>query len=190
MTTAPLHAPEVALGQRFQFGENWSNFLSVVDDERRAEARGSLQTMLGRASLEGLTMLDIGCGSGLFSLAAVELGASRVHSLDVDPSSVGCARELKRRYAPRATWHIEEGSALDRDYLRSVGKFDLVYSWGVLHHTGDMYAAMDNATLAVASRGRLFISIYNDRGWRSDLWRKIKRTYNALPRSLQTPFVI
>src|ERR1043165_6266518 len=118
---------------RFQFGENWWRFLSVLNDERIAEAEKSLGEMLGVESLRGKSFLDIGSGSGLFSLAARRLGA-RVRSFDYDPQSVACAQELKRRYfADDADWMIEQGSVLDPDYIRRLGQFDIVYSWGVLH---------------------------------------------------------
>ena len=123
-----------------------------------------------------MSFLDVGSGSGLFSLAAARLGAERVHSFDYDPASVGCTLELRRRYGPPATdWVVARGSALDGDYLDSLGRFDVVYAWGVLHHTGDMWAAIANVGGAVAPGGRLFISIYNDQGSRSVMWRAVKR---------------
>src|ERR1700744_4733542 len=115
--------------KRFQFGENWSNFLSVVDESHIAEASARLSELLG--DISGKTFLDIGSGSGIHSLAAVRLGASRVVSFDYDPKSVSCTQEMKRRFAPDSSWTIQQGSALDEDYLRSLGKFDIVYSWGV-----------------------------------------------------------
>ena len=142
--------------------------------------------MLGRSDLDGLTFLDAGSGSGLFSLAAVRLGAQRVRSFDYDPHSVECTQELRRRYAPRAAeWIVERGDALDGDYVRSLGRFDVAYSWGVLHHTGNMWVALDNIAGTVADGGRLFIAIYNDQGYRSDLWRAVKRSYNVLPPALR-----
>jgi len=183
------HAIEVSRGERFKFGENWSRFLEVLDDERIEEAANSLKEMLETDTLAGKSFLDIGSGSGLFSLAARRLGA-RVHSFDYDPQSVACALELRRRYFDGDNdWTIEEGSALDAGYLRSLGEFDVVYSWGVLHHTGAMWDALANAALPVAPGGKLFIAIYNDTGSQSARWKWIKKTYNELPRPLRTPFV-
>jgi 2-polyprenyl-6-hydroxyphenyl methylase/3-demethylubiquinone-9 3-methyltransferase len=174
-------AGEIARGERFAFGRNWRRFLSTVDDARVAEAERSVREMLGKSSLEGLRFLDVGCGSGLFSLAARRLGAV-VHAFDYDPESVECARALRRRMRPEdAGWTIEQGSALDAEYLRSLGSFDVVYAWGVLHHTGDMWRAIDLVAAAVAPGGTLFLSIYNDQGRTSHRWRAVKRAYCSGP---------
>jgi 2-polyprenyl-6-hydroxyphenyl methylase/3-demethylubiquinone-9 3-methyltransferase len=182
-------ADEIASGERFGFGENWTRFLSALDDRRILDAEASLKEMLGVESLAGRTFLDIGSGSGLFSLAARRLGA-RVHSLDFDSKSVACTAELKRRYFPGdAQWQVEQGSALDARYMASLGLFDVVYSWGVLHHTGSMWLGIELAIARVAPSGKLFIAIYNDQGWKSHLWWFIKAFYNRLPRFLRTAFV-
>jgi len=184
------HAQEVAAGERFEFGENWARFLTTLCDERIAQAEASLAAMLETKSLVGQTFLDIGCGSGLFSLAARRLGA-QVHSFDYDPQSVACASELRRRYFPEdSSWRVEEGSALDRGYLESLGSFDVVYSWGVLHHTGAMWEALENAAIPVAPGGRLFIAIYNNQGTASHRWLSVKRFYNRMPRGLRLLVVV
>ncbi len=184
------HAAEVAGGERFEFGENWSRFLSTLDDAKVERAVESLKAMLEVEDLSGRGFLDIGSGSGLFSLAARRLGA-RVHSLDYDPSSVACTTELRRRFFNGdADWVVQEGSALEEEYIRSLGLFDVVYSWGVLHHTGDMWRALSNAALPVAPGGKLFVAIYNDTGSQSARWKWIKRTYNRLPRALRSPFAL
>jgi 2-polyprenyl-3-methyl-5-hydroxy-6-metoxy-1,4-benzoquinol methylase len=176
---------EIAARERFAFGENWRRFLSILDESRVLRAEDSLRRMLEVSDLRGKTFLDIGCGSGLFSLAARRLGA-RVHSFDYDPQSVACAQELRRRYfAEDSDWRIEQGSALDDGYLGGLGLFDVVYSWGVLHHTGAMWQGLSSAAGLVAPDGKLFIAIYNDQGKISDRWRAIKRAYNRLPASLR-----
>jgi 2-polyprenyl-6-hydroxyphenyl methylase/3-demethylubiquinone-9 3-methyltransferase len=114
-----------------------------------------------------------------------------VHSFDYDPTSVECTQELRRRHCPRgANWTIEAGNALNTDYWRGLGRFDVVYSWGVLHHTGDMWLGLENSIGVVADRGRLFIAIYNDQGPRSRIWRGVKRLYNGLPSQLRLPYTL
>src|SRR5216684_6957903 len=148
-----FHAIEIAQGARFEFGKNWTRFLVGLDDTRIARAEESLRAMLETSDLEGKSFLDIGSGSGLFSLAARRLGA-RVHSFDYDPQSVACTGELKRRcFLDDGNWVVEKGSVLDQDYLACLGVFDVVYSWGVLHHTGDMWRALENVVPLVKERG-------------------------------------
>jgi len=172
---------EIAAGSRFAFGENWSRFLSVLDDDRIRQAERSLCGSLKVPNLQGKRFLDVGSGSGLFSLAARRLGAT-VYSFDYDPQSVACTRELKRRYFPNETdWRVETGSALDLEYLKTLGQWDVVYSWGVLHHTGKMSEALANVSALVCKEGHLFIAIYNDQGRASKFWLKAKKTYNRLP---------
>ncbi|HKD15357.1 MAG TPA: methyltransferase [Candidatus Angelobacter sp.] len=167
---------------RFAFGKNWQRFLRYLNEQRISEATTSLEAMLEIKSLSGKSFLDVGCGSGLFSLAAMRLGAARVHSFDYDPQSVACARELKERYFRNAgNWSIEQASALDQDYLSHIGQFDVVYSWGVLHHTGNMWQAMENLVPLVVSDGKVFIALYNDQGLASRIWCSIKRFYVRVP---------
>lgn len=175
---------------RFRFGKNWARFLTVLNDERIAYAESSLKEMLEVSDLRGRSFLDAGSGSGLFSLAAKRLGATRVHSFDYDTDSVACTRELKRRFFPNDTdWTIDQGSVLDSEYLAGLGRFDIVYSWGVLHHTGRMWEALANVSDAVAQGGRLFIAIYNDQGRTSHRWRMIKRAYNRSPTPIRLGLV-
>ena len=147
---------QIAQGERFEFGKNWQYFLNKLSNNRIKDAEKSIYDLLGVDDLTGQSFLDIGSGSGLFSLAARRIGA-RVHSFDFDPQSVACTQELKRRYFENDdNWIIEKGSVLDADYLKSLGEFDYVYSWGVLHHTGDMWQALENINQNVKKMARLF----------------------------------
>jgi len=178
---SPTASDEVARRERFAFGENWAQFLSVIGEDRVSAAEKSLQHLLKRSKLDGVRLLDVGCGSGLYSLAARRLGAA-VHSFDYDPNSVACTLELRRRFTPDdAAWLVEEGSVLDDSFLDSLGTFDVVYSWGVLHHTGAMWRAVDNASRLVAPLGMLAIAIYNRQPILTPFWVGVKRLYLVLP---------
>jgi 2-polyprenyl-6-hydroxyphenyl methylase/3-demethylubiquinone-9 3-methyltransferase len=181
---------EIDRGQRFAFGENWSRFLRVLTPLRIEQAERSLQALFREQDLRGRSLVDVGSGSGLFSLAARRLGA-RVHSFDYDPMSVACAEELRRRFRPEdPDWRIEQGSVLDLHYLRGLGRFEIVYSWGVLHHTGAMWAAVGNAASLVADDGQLVIALYNRQPVGTPFWRAIKRLYLRLPAAVRPVLVV
>lgn len=172
------HADEVRVGHRFEFGKNWKRFLSDFSEEKITFAVSSLKEMLSIETLKGKTFLDAGSGSGLFSLAAVNLGAS-VHSFDFDPVSVECTKKIKELYCPEEkSWVIETGSVLNQAYMNGLKKFDIVYSWGVLHHTGNMMQSFINIKDRVTPGGKLYLSIYNDQGCISTYWLLIKKLFN------------
>jgi len=162
---------------RFGFGRNWQKFLSESDGKNLSQAKESIDRRLRGSYLEGKRFLDAGCGSGVFSLAAMEYGAEVV-SFDYDKNSVDCALSLRQK-GGADHWRIFTGSLLDNAFMTSLGKFDVVYCWGVAHHTGDMWHALDN--VAKASEGDIVLSIYNDQGKPSRRWLLVKRLYNQHP---------
>ena len=170
---------QISSGKRFRFGKNWSDFLQKLNQGRIAHAQSSLQEMLGESLKKNQSFIDIGSGSGLSSLAAWKLGLI-VTSFDFDRDSVMCTSLLKEEYAQNdPNWKIHEGSILDPAFISKLGLFDVVYSWGVLHHTGRMWDALNNAVSLVKPGGVLFIALYNDQGFRSKIWTVVKRLYNA-----------
>src|SRR5258708_3310836 len=174
----------------FAFGQNWSRYLVSGDQLAMEEARESVVKGVGQSDLTGQSFLDVGCGSGIFSLAARTLGAT-VLSFDVDSDSVQCAARLKGKYFPGdPKWEIKRGSILDEGLNRELRSFDVVYAWGVLHHTGDMWKALDIVSSLPRVGGRLVIAIYNDQGHWSRIWLRIKEIYNRLPKLLRIPFVV
>jgi 2-polyprenyl-3-methyl-5-hydroxy-6-metoxy-1,4-benzoquinol methylase len=175
MTTEKVFTSDTL--ERFSFGKNWKNFLTTLNEDRIVEAENSLKNSLGLESLKRLRFFDVGSGSGLFSLAAFRLGAD-VTSFDYDADSVACTTFLRDKFAQGSDrWRVSQGSVLNQEFLNSFGKFDIVYSWGVLHHTGNMYQAFENVSESVNVGGHLFISIYNDHGGASRRWKWLKKTY-------------
>lgn len=177
-------AREIAKGERFAFGKNWRRFIDSLTDTQIEQARESLCIALGSKSLHGKRFLDAGCGSGLSSLAANRLGAEVV-SFDFDPEAVRCATLLRERLGGGGSWKITTGSVLDRVFLESLGEYEIVYSWGVLHHTGAMWQALESVAGCVSDGGTFVVSIYNDQGLTSRLWRQVKRAYNRAPRPVR-----
>jgi 2-polyprenyl-6-hydroxyphenyl methylase/3-demethylubiquinone-9 3-methyltransferase len=176
--TTPNATTQARRGERFRFGKNWRNFLRTVDETSVLRAQAALVSLLGRTSLEGLSFLDIGSGSGIHSLAAWRLGA-RVVAFDYDSESVTCTCKLKERFAAEdERWQVLEGSILDAAFLSSLGLFEIVYSWGVLHHTGDMWTAVRNAAERTTMGGLFAVALYNDQGVLSRYWRWEKRLFN------------
>lgn len=175
---------------RFEFGENWEKFSSRLLPEQLQAAEDSLKEMLQIEDFRGKTFLDAGCGSGIFSLAAVNLGAERTISFDIDAKNIYCTSQLKEKKHPVRNWEISEGSVLDSGFLRGLGQFDIVYSWGVLHHTGSLWQALDNISSLVRPHGKLFIAIYNDQGVLSIIWKLVKKTYVRLPSPMKQVFAV
>lgn len=168
----------------FSFGKNWINFLKSLDKRKIQEAEKSLTKFLGEDDISGKSFVDIGCGSGLFSLAAYDLGVERLVSVDIDDSSLKCAEYLRKKRNVPENWNIKKGSALDSAFIGSLGQFDVVYSWGVLHHTGDMWRAIENSIQTVRTGGLFYIALYNkNTKYRlegtSDIWVKLKKIYNS-----------
>lgn len=183
MKSTKLYEESYKDEKHFSFGKNWQNFLESLNDEKIENAKKSLIEFLdGDNNVKGKTFVDIGCGSGLFSYAAYKLGAARVVSVDVDEFSVACATHLKEKEGNPENWEIKKGSALDENFINSLGKFDVVYSWGVLHHTGDMYRAFDNVVNLMNPGGIFYTAIYgrttNKLAGTPEFWLWVKKKYN------------
>jgi 2-polyprenyl-3-methyl-5-hydroxy-6-metoxy-1,4-benzoquinol methylase len=171
------------LDSHFSFGENWSHYSEKIDDARIAEAEKSLLRLVGRENIEGKTFLDIGCGSGLFSLAAVRLGARKLLAVDLDPKSAETTRKTLSRYATGGNWDVQNISVFNLDPTK-LGVFDTVYSWGVLHHTGAMYQAITKASTMVAPSGMISLALYGKTPF-CGMWRVEKRIYSRSPKWIQ-----
>jgi 2-polyprenyl-6-hydroxyphenyl methylase/3-demethylubiquinone-9 3-methyltransferase len=161
----------------FSFGENWKNFLTTVGEEEIKKAEKEIKTWLGENGVNGKRVIDIGCGSGIHSSVLYSMGAKELVSFDYDKNSVEATTQVWKKADSPSHWHVVRGSVLDKDYLKTLGKFDIVYSWGVLHHTGEMWKAIENSIDLVNDKGEYWIAIYID-GPNYQKHLDLKRKYN------------
>ncbi|MDX2266465.1 MAG: class I SAM-dependent methyltransferase [Bryobacter sp.] len=163
----------------FSFGKNWEAFVEQhYSPERLSVARRHLLDFLGLHSLAGKSFLDIGCGSGIHSLAAFTSDAAQLTSFDLDPASVSTTRKLRELHGSPAHWTVHHGSILDETFLATIPPADIVYSWGVLHHTGQMWKAIENASHFLAPGSLFYIALYQTTP-RTPYWIDVKKRYNA-----------
>jgi len=165
----------------FSFGENWMDYLGSVRPESIEAAASDIAEWLGRDYVRGKTAVDIGCGSGIHSFCLHSMGARRLVSLDIDQASVDATIDFWRRAGEPGNWVVMRGSVLDEQFTRGLGKFDIVYAWGVLHHTGAMWDAVRAAADLVGPGGRLWMSLYTA-GPNYETHLKLKQRYNASSR--------
>jgi SAM-dependent methyltransferase len=163
----------------FAFGENWASYATLVTEEQLRQAQGGLERLVG-SRLDGKRFLDIGSGSGVHSIAALNMGARDVLAIDIDAQSVATTRSILERFAPHASFSTEQRSVFDLSPHACGGKFDVAYSWGVLHHTGDLKFAMKKAADMVADGGLLVLAIYR-KTWLCPFWKLEKRWYSRAP---------
>jgi 2-polyprenyl-3-methyl-5-hydroxy-6-metoxy-1,4-benzoquinol methylase len=163
------------VNNHYGFGANWKDYLKNLDEAAVKQATVDFSSLVPEQYVQGKDVIDIGSGSGLHSLAAIRLGARSVLALDIDRDSVDATSSTLAAFASGSAYRVIEKSILDDD-TSILGQFDLVYSWGVLHHTGAMWDAIDAAAKRVKPGGIFALAIYRRTPlcW---MWRIEKRVF-------------
>lgn len=167
--------PADSLTGRFAFGENWVDYASRINDSHVEQAVEGLRRLLGVEDLRGKRFLDIGSGSGVHAVAALRLGAAHVDAVDFDPRSVEASTATLNRFSAGQSWTVRRQSVFDLK-PETEGLYDVVYSWGVLHHTGAMHPALQAAASMVKPGGCFVFALYR-RTVLCPLWKIEKRWY-------------
>jgi len=164
----------------FSFGENWKDLNRSITEKEIVKATEDLLYWIGLENIKGKRILDLGSGSGIHSLGLLRLGAGELVSFDYDPNSVSATTEHWENEGRPANWKVLQGSVLDKNFIKQLGLFDLVYSWGVLHHTGNMWQAINNGLLLVQPEGLFYLTIYKDDNYAHSI--HVKEKYNSASR--------
>ena len=172
--------------RHFKFGKNWLDYSQLIDLSHINNVTSDLAKFLNLTDLKGKSVLDIGCGSGVHTIGFYQLGCRNLTTIDYDPDSIVATRQNLEKFCPNAEFTILQGDILSKE-IEFLGKFDIVYSWGVLHHTGDLVQATENSAALVADEGFLAIALYR-KTLMCGLWKIEKRVYSRLPRFFQRFF--
>lgn len=164
----------------FLFGKNWQNFSKfALNEDKVDQGRKAFQELFGDISFKGKKFLDIGFGQGLAIHFAGESGAECM-GIDIDSENLKAIKETNRFFKLELP-QVKIQSILEEPFVEEHRQqFDIVHSWGVLHHTGDMERALEHAAQLVKPGGIFVMAIYN-RHWSSLAWWWIKKIYNMSP---------
>jgi len=146
-------------GSSERFGYEWSRYNEIRADYETQFRKWT--PFLGPDDWEGLSVLDVGCGTGRNSLWPLKYGVREATAIDIDDSSLEVARHNLAQY-PNAT--VLKRSAFDIGFE---DRFDLAFSIGVIHHLENPELALRQMVKAAKPGGRVLIWVY---GYENNEW--------------------
>jgi ubiquinone/menaquinone biosynthesis C-methylase UbiE len=124
-----------------------------------ADARGrSFGRYVDFDGLSGKDVLEVGCGSGIAAQMLAEAGAN-LTAVDLTPWAVATTRRRLNAFGLDGT--VQEADGEDLPFEDT--SFDLVFSWGVIHHSSDMDQALRELVRVLRAGGQIVLMVYNRR---------------------------
>lgn len=140
-----------------------------------------LNKLIGRDNIENKIVLDAGCGTGIAAISFKKLGANKVIGIDISKKSLLTAKKLAEEAGVKLKFIT--GDLLN---LPLKGNFDIIHSFGALHHTGDTKGAFANLINLLGENGQFYLALY----WRTRLTflhQFIRKILRLLPESAWEP---
>ena len=177
----PAQLPEKVAKTIEGFGYSWQRANAVMKDRRLNAPEVFLDFVypVTGSSFAGNIVLDAGCGTGRFSVTALQFGARLVVGVDLSESV---------RVAFENTRHFPNALIVQADLLHLPLKrtFDYAFTIGVLHHTVDPRRAFLSVVSKVVPGGSLSAWVYGreNNGWIVHCINPIRKLTSRLPRPL------
>jgi SAM-dependent methyltransferase len=173
--------------KHFAFGKNWELYSRQINSSHIESSKKDLIGLIQLESLQGMSVLDIGSGSGVHSLSMMLLGCKDLVALDYDPDSVSTTNRVLSGKSFKGDFQVIQADILKHIPGIDGRTFDLVYSWGVLHHTGDMMKGIDRSISYVKPGALIALALYR-KTLLCTFWRIEKFLYSKSPKILQSLF--
>ena len=136
---------------------------------KRYRAEPHILDFAGFHLWRGQRVLEIGSGIGTDAEQFARHGAEFV-GIDISQESLALCRQRFDLYGLEGEFHL--GSVTDIDFLRTLGQFDLVYSYGVLHHFPGMRGHLENIQTLLQPQGELRFMVYAKNSWKYAMIQK------------------
>ncbi|MFQ6082591.1 MAG: class I SAM-dependent methyltransferase [Candidatus Aminicenantia bacterium] len=140
--------------------EKVSRFYDIVWTEYLPEYEASqshLELFFKDDEIVNRTILDAGCGTGIFTIIFANKGAKKVIGVDISEGSLNTGRELKEKFK-LSNVEFQKDDMLNLSFKENT--FDIVWAWGTIHHTEDPYKAMEELIRVLKKDGIFFMALY------------------------------
>ncbi|MFQ6107920.1 MAG: class I SAM-dependent methyltransferase [Candidatus Aminicenantales bacterium] len=130
------------------------------------------------------SVLDAGCGTGVFSIIFARMGALSVVGIDISK------RSLERAQRQADQLGLQNATFQKVNMLRlpfTDACFDIVWSWGSVHHTADPFGCLAELIRVLKPGGSLLVAVYRRTGL-TFLHETLRKGLIRLPSKYWIPF--